>query len=258
MDLIKKSREVEGFPLNQNTFCQPQHRQTDRQTDMMQSSKKKKTRLSYIIKDSGAEKSGVHRQGINSLLLLQDRDWGADEAILYSAGRDSVINSWKIEIEKDLKLEQLRPRQAEELLSSSSSGGGGYANRGGRRRSESMPRSSTSLPSLYQSSNNPLTSAAPRLDHPHEGRQQQQSLGRDHHHHLKSGSKSIRVSFDQDAWKIIPNADEIIYHSEDGYEKQVEYNLSLLVRERERERREFYLICFIFIKIPSPTIYTYP
>ena len=53
----------------------------------------KKSRISYVIKDF--QESPLHRQGLNCLLVDHQ------EGILYSGGRDSIINSWNLNLPKN-------------------------------------------------------------------------------------------------------------------------------------------------------------
>ena len=66
--------------------------------------KKARTRLSYIIKDTSQdhivpEGISLHRQGINTLVIDYDSYAKSGGGFLYSGARDSIINQWKLSLD---------------------------------------------------------------------------------------------------------------------------------------------------------------
>jgi hypothetical protein len=66
---------------------------------------RQRTKISYVIRDSYG--SSLHRQGINALCIDQDSFNAGLGGLLFSGGRDTIINKWELKLPKSvLQLEE--------------------------------------------------------------------------------------------------------------------------------------------------------
>ncbi|KAJ3358995.1 hypothetical protein HDU91_005051 [Kappamyces sp. JEL0680] len=192
-----------------------------------------RTRLSYIIKDpisNSSDSQVLHRQGVNSLVLD-----GSGET-LYSAARDSIINSWNLQLDdldfgvaKDGKphpFSTIDTRQASSFDKGSDSVNSARAFSTTQRRRSDAPQTAFSLPSVFEGSSNQPVSP-PHSPQATNGQLHgtAASLGSD-----ARASKNMRVSFDHNAPRDHDNFRHLKHSSFSvgGYDRQVEYNKSIL------------------------------
>ena len=62
-----------------------------------------KTRVSYVLRDDGDFDTLRHTAGVNALALdfsaINDASTAGEGGILYSGGRDALINSWSLNLD---------------------------------------------------------------------------------------------------------------------------------------------------------------
>lgn len=190
----------------------------------MTSNVKRKTRFSYIIQDKDQQhQSTLHRQGINALAIDTKSFVDGEGGILYTGARDSIINSWSLNLDISTRNSSVVPGE-KDLNATITYGSDSTPSRRFARKSDMAPTSSSSLPSKFNSSFGALSENVDTSDTSAAARSKAR-ISFDHGRNRNHSEANASIPLDQ-AQKKHSSLLTI------GYDKQVQYNLRMLVRKQ--------------------------